>query len=72
MFKFKNMKSFNVFTVKKGGYTMVKYTVPPEEVERWTNVAGIPLWKEWVKKMEGKGYSEAQQILNTALEMLKK
>jgi TRAP-type C4-dicarboxylate transport system substrate-binding protein len=59
-------------TVKKGGYTMVKYTVPPEEVERWTKVAGMPIWKEWIKKMESKGYPEAQQILNTTLEMLKK
>jgi TRAP-type C4-dicarboxylate transport system substrate-binding protein len=59
-------------TVKKGGHTLVKYTVPPEEVERWTKVAGMPIWKEWVKRMESKGYPEAQQILNTTLEMLKK
>jgi TRAP-type transport system periplasmic protein len=59
-------------TVKKGGYPMVRYTVPPEEVERWTQVAGMPIWKEWVKKMESKGYPEAQQILNTTLDMLKK
>jgi hypothetical protein len=51
---------------------VVKYTVSPEEVERWTKVAGMPIWKEWVKKMESKGYPEAQQILNTTLEMLKK
>jgi TRAP-type C4-dicarboxylate transport system substrate-binding protein len=57
---------------KKGGYQMVKYTLPPEEVERWTNVAGIPLWKEWVKKMEGKGYTDAQRIFDTALDLLKK
>jgi len=59
-------------TVKKGGYEMVKYVVPPEEVERWTKVGGEPLWKEWVKKMESKGYPEAQQILNTTLELLKR
>jgi len=58
--------------VKKGGHTLVRYTVPPEEVERWTQVAGMPIWKEWVKKMESKGYPEAQQILNTTLDMLKK
>ena len=38
---------------------------------RWTKVAGEPLWKEWVKKMEGKGRPEAQQILNATLELLK-
>jgi TRAP-type C4-dicarboxylate transport system substrate-binding protein len=58
--------------VKKGNYQMVKYTVPPEELERWIKVAGEPLWKEWVKKMESRGRPEAQQILNTTLELLKK
>jgi TRAP-type C4-dicarboxylate transport system substrate-binding protein len=58
--------------VKAGNYQMIKYTVPPEELERWTKVAGEPLWKEWVKKMESKGRPEAQQVLNTALELLKK
>jgi TRAP-type C4-dicarboxylate transport system substrate-binding protein len=58
--------------VKKGNHQMVKYVVPPEELDRWTNVAGEPLWKEWVKKMESRGRPEAQQILNTTLELLKK
>jgi TRAP-type C4-dicarboxylate transport system substrate-binding protein len=57
--------------IKKGGYEMVKYTVPPDELARWTKVAGEPLWNEWVKKMEGKGRSEARQVLNAALELLK-
>ena len=59
-------------TVKKGGYTMAKYIVPPDEVERWRKVAGEPIWREWVKKMEGKGYPETQQILDTTLDLLKK
>jgi hypothetical protein len=57
--------------IKKGGYEMIKYTVPPDELARWTKVAGEPLWKEWVKKMEGKGRPEAQQVLNATLELLK-
>ena len=56
---------------KKGNYQINKYVVPQQEQDRWTKAAGEPLWKEWVKKMEGKGHPEAQQILNTALEMLK-
>ena len=56
---------------KKGNYEINKYVVPPEEVERWTKVAGEPLWKEWVKKMEGKGRPEAQKILDETLRMLK-
>jgi len=31
-----------------------------------------PLWKEWVKKMESKGKPEAQQVLNAALELLRR
>ena len=57
--------------VKKGNYQMNRYVIPPEEQARWTKVAGEPLWKEWVKKMEGKGRPEAQQVLTTALELLK-
>ena len=50
---------------------MTKYTLPPDEVEKWTKVSAEPIWKAWVKKMEGKGVPEAQQILNTAIELLK-
>ena len=50
---------------------MTKYTLPPEEAERWRKV-GEPIWKEWVKKMESKGRPEAQQVLNAVLEMFKK
>ena len=56
---------------KKGNYQINKYVVPQEEQDRWAKVAGEPLWKEWVKKMEGKGRPEAQQVLNAALELLK-
>ena len=56
---------------RKGNYQLNMYTVPPEEQARWTKVAGEPLWKEWVKKMEGKGRPDAQQILNAALDLVK-
>jgi TRAP-type C4-dicarboxylate transport system substrate-binding protein len=69
---FDTVEAAVVENAKKGGYTMIRYTLPPEEVERWVRVSGEPVWKEWVKKMEGKGRPEAQQILNAALEMLKK
>jgi TRAP-type C4-dicarboxylate transport system substrate-binding protein len=57
--------------VRKAGYPMIRYTVPPEEVERWSKLAGYPIWKEWVKKMETNGYPMALQILNSTVEMLK-
>jgi TRAP-type C4-dicarboxylate transport system substrate-binding protein len=57
--------------VKAGNHQMVKYVVPPEELERWQKVAGEPLWGEWVKKMEGKGRPDAQKVLDETLGMLK-
>jgi TRAP-type C4-dicarboxylate transport system substrate-binding protein len=57
--------------IKKGNYQMTKYTVPPDELAKWSKVAGEPLWKEWVKRMEGKGRPDAQKVLDTALELLK-
>jgi len=55
---------------KQGNYQMVRYTPPPEELQRWIK-ASEPIWKEWVKKTEAKGYPSAQQVLNSALEMFK-
>lgn len=57
--------------VRKEGFPIVEYTVPPAEVDRWRKIAGEPLWDEWVKKMEDAGYAEARDILNDALSMLK-
>ncbi len=55
---------------KQGNYQMIRFTPPPEELRRWVK-AGEPLWKEWVKKTETKGYPSAQQVLNAALEYAK-
>jgi TRAP-type C4-dicarboxylate transport system substrate-binding protein len=68
---FDTVEAAFIETVKKGNYPMIRYNVPPEEVERWRKVSGEPIWKEWVKKMEGKGYPMAQQILNSTIDMLK-
>jgi TRAP-type C4-dicarboxylate transport system substrate-binding protein len=57
--------------IKKGNYQMTKYTVPNDELAKWSQVAGEPIWKDWVKKMEGKGRTDAQQILDATLQMLK-
>ena len=57
--------------IKKDGIEMIEYTVPEEEVEKWTQVAGKPLWDEWLKKMTDKGHPEAKQILDRTLELIK-
>ena len=50
---------------------VVKYTLPDEEVSKWTELAGEPLWKQWVSDREAEGYTEAQEILDTTLELIK-
>ncbi|OGP64557.1 MAG: hypothetical protein A2169_14155 [Deltaproteobacteria bacterium RBG_13_47_9] len=57
---------------KKENHQMIKYTLPPEEAERWRKIGSEPVWKEWIRKMESKGRPEAQQVLNGLLELLKK
>jgi TRAP-type C4-dicarboxylate transport system substrate-binding protein len=58
--------------IKKGNYQMNSYTIPPDEAERWRKVGSEAVWKAWVKKLESKGYPEAQQVLDTALAMINK
>ena len=56
---------------KEAGYEMTYYPLPEKERERWLEISGKPLWEQWIKGMESKGYSEARKILNTTLELLK-
>ena len=51
------------------GYEMIEYTVPPEELDNWKAVA-LPFWDKWVADMEAAGYSEAQELLDTLLELV--
>jgi TRAP-type C4-dicarboxylate transport system substrate-binding protein len=53
------------------GYTLHEYTLPDEEVSKWSELAGEPLWKQWVADREAEGYTEAQEILDTTLELIK-
>jgi TRAP-type transport system periplasmic protein len=56
---------------KNSGYSIVEYTVPPEEIQKWQAVGGKPLWDDWVKKTKAAGYPEAEQILNSILDLAK-
>ena len=47
---------------------MIEYTVPQDELDKWTAIAGQPLWDAWVKSMTEQGHPEAQDILNDHLE----
>jgi hypothetical protein len=49
----------------------VEYTIPPEEVQRWSDIAGKPQWDVWVKQLKANGHPGTQDILNTLLDSAK-
>jgi len=54
---------------KVAGFKINEYTVSPDELTRWINIAGQPLWKSWISRMEAKGFKHASQILKDAINM---
>ena len=61
-----------VFKKAKGsGIKIIEYTPATDELKKWEEKGGKPVWKNWVKRMKGKGHSKAQEILNSTLDMLK-
>ena len=56
--------------LKKIGYPMEVYTLPPEELDKWTKVGGKPVWDEWVASMKAKGLP-AQAVLDETLRLIK-
>jgi TRAP-type transport system periplasmic protein len=57
--------------VKQQGVEMVEYNMPDDELANWNAVAGKPLWDTWVKTQTTAGHPEAQQILDTCLDLIK-
>lgn len=57
--------------IKQNKYEMVEYTIPEKDLENWRKIGGAPLWEAWVKAQEEKGFTNAREILNTTLQMLK-
>jgi TRAP-type C4-dicarboxylate transport system substrate-binding protein len=56
--------------IQNEGFQMIEYTVPQDELDKWIEVAGLPLWDVWVQEMTAKGHPEAQQILDRMLELI--
>ena len=57
---------------KESGKDIKPYVPPEDEINRWLEIGGKPVWNEWVEKMEKEGYKNAREILDTTLELLKK
>ncbi len=56
--------------VQKQGIEMVEYTVPDDELAKWSAKAAKPLWDSWVKAQTAAGHPEAQEILDTTLNLI--
>ena len=57
--------------IKQSGYEMIEYTPSATEFDRWAEVAGRPLWENWITDTEAKGYPEAREVLDMTLSLLK-
>jgi hypothetical protein len=47
------------------------YTPSDEELAKWEAAVAPTVWSKWVKDNEAKGFTNAQQILDEAVELLK-
>jgi len=56
--------------IQQGGHEMIEYTLPPQEVEKWTAAAGQPIWDKWIKENEAKS-SDTAKILSRTQELIK-
>jgi len=54
--------------VAGGGHKIEEYTLPKEELDRWIEVAGKPVWDKWVADMEAKGLP-GKAVLEEALRL---
>jgi TRAP-type C4-dicarboxylate transport system substrate-binding protein len=57
--------------IKKTNIPITEYTLPKEELAKWQDVAGKPVWDKWIADMKAKGWPEAQNILNDLLDWAK-
>ncbi len=54
---------------KKAGIELVIYKPSQEELKRFEEIGGRPVWKVWIEKMEAKGYPEAKKIIDEILRL---
>lgn len=54
----------------KDNYTMTEYALPKDEMNRWIDVGGKPVWESYVKQLEAKGLP-AQKVLDETLKLLR-
>ena len=68
---FDNARQACIDKAESEGYEVNIYNLPKQERARWLEVAGKPIWENWIAKMNKEGHPEAQEILDTLLGMFK-
>jgi TRAP-type C4-dicarboxylate transport system substrate-binding protein len=66
---FDDMRELGIEKVKEAGNGENIFALSPEERQKWIDVGGKPIWQKWVKDMEAKGVKNAQEILDTTLQL---
>jgi TRAP-type C4-dicarboxylate transport system substrate-binding protein len=56
---------------KKAGIELVIHKPSDEELKRFEEIGGKPVWKTWTEKMETKGYTGAKKIIDEILRLSK-
>ncbi|MBE0596640.1 MAG: TRAP transporter substrate-binding protein [Desulfuromonadales bacterium] len=60
-------KDATIARAKESGKEIKLNTLAPAELNRWIEIGGKPIWENWIKDMEKKGYPEAREVLQTLL-----
>ncbi|MGB5985363.1 MAG: TRAP transporter substrate-binding protein [Desulfobacterales bacterium] len=66
---FDAMKAETIEKLKSEGQGDHLFQLSDEERQRWLDVGGKPVWDQWVGDMKAKGHANAQEILDTAIEL---
>lgn len=56
---------------EKNGKDINLYSLSEDEINRWLEIGGKPIWNDWVNNMEKEGYKNAREILDMTLKLLK-
>jgi TRAP-type C4-dicarboxylate transport system substrate-binding protein len=65
------MKAETLKAIEAAGQKANIIQLSSEERQKWIEVGGKPIWAKWVNDMKAKGFTEAQQILDTTLALSK-
>jgi TRAP-type C4-dicarboxylate transport system substrate-binding protein len=66
---FDNAKAVALEKIEASGNSDHIYSLSPEEQDHWLDIGGKPVWSEWIQRMEGMGFGNAQQILDAAIQL---